>query len=210
MGLTETLCIYNTAFIQHCSYAGIFVLMALESMIAPIPSELVMPFAGFLIFTGHFDTVWVLAASTLGSIAGSLLSYGMGVLGEPAVLRYGRYLFLNPHHLEWTKRFFARYGSVTIFVSRFIPVVRHLISIPAGLARMPLAPFVLYTAAGAFLWNGFLTYCGIRLKENWRLIQQYTHVLDYLVAACLVAALVYFVWKFREARRNGLTTLGEK
>ena len=210
MGLTEALCAYNTAFIQHCSYAGIFVLMALESMIAPIPSELVMPFAGFLIFTGHFDPVWVVAASTLGSVVGSLLSYGMGVLGEPAVLRYGRYLFLNPHHLEWTKKFFARYGSVTIFVSRFIPVVRHLISIPAGLARMPLAPFVLYTAAGACLWNGFLAYCGVRLKENWRLIQQYTHVLDYLVVACLLAAVVYFVWKVREARRSGMTTLGDK
>jgi membrane protein DedA with SNARE-associated domain len=202
MGLTEALCSYNTALIQHCSYAGIFLLMALESMIFPIPSELVMPFAGFLIFSGHFDPVWVIVASSLGSLAGSLLSYGMGVLGEPAVLRYGRYLFLNPHHLEWTKKFFARRGPITIFVSRFIPVVRHLISIPAGLARMSLAPFILYTVLGATLWNGFLTYCGIRLKENWRIIQQYTHILDYLVVAALVAGMLYFVWKFREARRS--------
>jgi membrane protein DedA with SNARE-associated domain len=211
MGLTEALCYYNTAFIQHCSYAGVFILMALESMIFPIPSELIMPFAGFLIFTGHFDPVWVMAASTMGSVIGSLISYGMGVLGEPVVLRYGRYLFLNPHHLEWTRKFFDRYGNITIFVSRFIPVVRHLISIPAGLARMPLGRFVLYTAAGAFLWNGFLAYLGVRLKENWRLIQQYTHVVDYLVAAGLLAVLAYFVWKLREARRNaGVTTLGEK
>lgn len=202
MGLTEALCNYNTAIIQQCSYIGIFILMALESMIAPVPSELVMPFAGFLIFTGHFDPVWVMVASSLGSIIGSLISYSMGVLGEPTVLRYGRYLFLNPHHLEWTKNFFARYGSITIFISRFIPVVRHLISIPAGLARMALAPFMLYTLVGAFLWNGFLTYCGVRLKENWRLIQQYTHILDYLVAAVLLAGLAYFLWKFREARRS--------
>jgi membrane protein DedA with SNARE-associated domain len=210
MGLTEALCYYNTAFIQHCSYAGVFVLMVLESMIFPIPSELVMPFAGFLIFTGQFDPVWVMAASTLGSIVGSLLSYGMGVLGEPVVLRYGRYLFLNPHHLEWTRKFFDRYGNITIFVSRFIPVVRHLISIPAGLARMPLGRFVLYTAAGAFLWNGFLTYLGVRLKENWRIIQQYTHIIDYVVAACLLAALAYFIWKLRGARRAHMTSLGEK
>jgi len=202
MGLTEALCNYNTALIQQCSYVGIFILMTLESMIAPIPSELVMPFAGFLIFTGHFDPVWVMVASTLGSIVGSLLSYGMGMLGEPVVLRYGRYLFLNPHHLEWTKNFFARHGNITIFISRFIPVVRHLISIPAGLARMSLAPFILYTAVGASLWNGFLTYGGIRLKENWRLIQQYTHILDYVVLACLLAGLAYFVWKFRGARRS--------
>jgi membrane protein DedA with SNARE-associated domain len=202
MGLTEALCTYNTASIHQCSYIGIFILMALESMIVPIPSELVMPFAGFLIFTGHFDPVWVMVASTLGSISGSLVSYGMGWLGEPAVLRYGRYLFLNPHHLEWTKNFFARRGNITIFISRFIPVVRHLISIPAGLASMSLLPFILYTAAGATLWNGFLVYCGIRLKENWRIIQHYTHIIDYLVVAVLLAGLAYFVWKFREARRS--------
>jgi membrane protein DedA with SNARE-associated domain len=202
MGLTEALCSYNTAIIHQCSYIGIFILMALESMIVPIPSELVMPFAGFLIFTGHFDPVWVMVASTLGSILGSLVSYSMGWLGEPVVLRYGRYLFLNPHHLEWTKNFFARRGNITIFISRFIPVVRHLISIPAGLASMSLLPFILYTAAGAGLWNGFLVYCGIRLKENWRIIQHYTHIIDYLVVAVLLAGLAYFVWKFREARRS--------
>jgi membrane protein DedA with SNARE-associated domain len=202
MGITETLCNYNTAIIQQCSYIGIFILMTLESMIAPVPSELVMPFAGFLIYTGHFDPLWVMVASSLGSLVGSLLSYGMGVLGEPVVLRYGRYLFLNPHHLEWTKNFFDRHGSITIFISRFIPVVRHLISIPAGLARMSLAPFILYTVVGASLWNGFLTYAGLRLRENWRLIQEYTHILDYLVLACLVVGMAYFVWKFRAARRS--------
>ena len=203
MGLTETLCYYNTLFINKCSYGGVFFLMALESMIAPVPSELVMPFAGFLIFTGHFDPWAVMIASSLGSIAGSLISYGMGMLGEPVVLRYGRYLLLNPHHLEWTKKFFNRHGGKTIFIARFIPVVRHLISIPAGLARMPLTPFIIYTLVGATLWNGFLTYLGVRLKENWRLIQQYTHVLDYLVLACLLAGLAYFVWKFRAARKAG-------
>jgi membrane protein DedA with SNARE-associated domain len=202
MGLTESLCYYNTLFINQCSYAGVFVLMALESMIAPIPSELVMPFAGFLIYTGHFDPLAVMVASSLGSVAGSLISYGMGRLGEPVVLRYGRYLLLNPHHLEWTKNFFNRHGGITIFIARFIPVVRHLISIPAGLARMSLIPFILYTAVGATLWNGFLTYLGVRLKENWRLIQQYTHILDYLVVAALLAAVAYFLWKIKTARRS--------
>ncbi len=200
MGLTETLCYYNTLFIDQCSYIGVFLLMAMESMIFPIPSELVMPFAGFLIFSGHFDPVAVMVASSLGSIVGSLLSYGMGRLGEPVVLHYGRYLLLNPHHLEWTKKFFARHGGKTIFIARFIPVVRHLISIPGGLARMPLAPFILYTAVGATLWNGFLTYLGVRLKENWRIIQQYTHILDYFVVAGLLAAAAYFIWKFRNSR----------
>ena len=200
MGLTESLCYYNTWFINQCSYLGIFVLMALESMIAPVPSELVMPFAGFLIFSGHFDPWAVMVASSLGSIVGSLLSYGLGMLGEPVVLRYGRYLFLNVHHLAWTQKFVDRHGGKTIFISRFIPVVRHLISLPAGLAQMSLAPFLLYTLVGASLWNGFLTYLGVRLKENWWLIQQYTHILDYCVTAALVAAMGYFFWKLRNSR----------
>jgi membrane protein DedA with SNARE-associated domain len=200
MGLTEALCYYNTLFINQCSYAGVFVLMALESMIAPIPSELVMPFAGFLIFSGHFDPWAVMVAASLGSLVGSLLSYGLGMLGEPVVLRYGRYLFLNPHHLEWTKKFFERHGGKTIFISRFIPVVRHLISIPAGLARMSLVPFVLYTLAGATLWNGFLTYLGVRLRQNWWIIQRYTHILDYFVVAGILGVAVYFFWKLRASR----------
>ena len=201
MGLTEALCYYNTLFINQCSYVGIFLLMTLESMVAPIPSELVMPFAGFLIFTGQFGVVPVMVASTLGSIVGSLLSYGMGMLGKPVVLRYGRYLLLNVHHLDWTEQFFARHGGKTIFIARFIPVVRHLISIPAGLARMPLIPFILYTAVGATLWNGFLTYLGFRLKQNWPVIQQYTHILDYFVVAGLIAAAGYLVWKIKQARK---------
>jgi len=201
MGLTEALCYYNTLFISQCSYVGIFVLMSLESMVAPIPSELVMPFAGFLIFTGQFSVAPVMVASTLGSIVGSLLSYGMGRLGKPVVLRYGRYLLLNPHHLEWTEKFFSRHGGKTIFISRFIPVVRHLISIPAGLARMPLIPFIPDTAVGATLWNGFLTYLGFRLKQNWPVIQQYTHILDYFVVAGLIGVTGYLVWKIKRARK---------
>ncbi len=200
MGLTEALCYYNTLFINTCSYTGIFVLMALESMVFPIPSELVMPFAGFLIFSGHFDPWAVMVVSSLGSMAGSLISYGLGRMGEPVVLRYGRYLLLNVHHLDWTKKFFNRHGGKTIFLSRFIPVVRHLISIPAGLARMSLAPFLLYTVAGATLWNGFLTYLGVRLRENWWIIQRYTHILDYVIVAILVALAAYFFWKLKHSR----------
>lgn len=200
MGVTEALCNYNTLFISQCSYLGIFVLMTLESMMAPVPGEMVMPFAGFLIFSGRFSPLAVMVASSLGSICGSLISYGLGVLGEPVVLRYGRYLLLNVHHLEWTHRFFHRHGGKTIFLSRFLPVVRHLISIPAGLARMSLAPFVLFTLAGATLWNGFLVYLGIRLREHWRLIQEYTHVLDYLMLAGVLLLVAYFLWKFRNSR----------
>jgi membrane protein DedA with SNARE-associated domain len=206
MGLTEILCHYNTMLINYLGYTGVFVLMTLESMIFPVPSELVMPFAGFLIVMGHFNVVPVIVASSLGSIVGSLLSYGMGRMGEPVVLRYGRYLLLNQHHLEWTKKFFERHGGKTIFIARFIPVVRHLISIPAGLARMPLIPFILYTVAGATLWNVFLTYLGMRLRENWWVIQRYTHILDYFVVAGLIGAVVYMAWKLKKARKPALNS----
>jgi membrane protein DedA with SNARE-associated domain len=201
MGLTETLLHYNTLFIEKCGYIGIFVLMTMESMVTPVPSEMVMPFAGFLIYTGHFDPVLVMVASSLGSICGSMLSYGMGRAGEPVVHRYGRYLFLNHHHLDWTKNFFNRHGGKTIFISRFIPVVRHLISIPAGAARMSLPPFITYTFIGATMWNGFLAYCGVRLKENWVLIQEHTHILDVLAVAALLGGVAYFVWKVKTSRQ---------
>ncbi len=202
MGLTETLLHYITALIAYLGYTGVFVLMTLESMIAPIPSEMVMPFAGFLIHTGQFTLMGVITASSLGSIAGSLLSYWMGRKGEGVVRKYGRYLLLNPHHLEWTELFFFKHGGKTIFIARFIPVVRHLISIPAGLGKMPLAPFILYTFLGATMWNAFLTYLGIWLKEHWEIIHRYSHTLDIIVVVGGVAGLAgYLIWRRRMRRK---------
>lgn len=201
MGLTETLLHYITQLIFHLGYLGVFVLMTLESMIAPVPSEMVMPFAGFLIFTGQFQWVPVIVASGLGSIAGSLLSYGMGRKGEAVVLRYGRFLFLNPHHLKWTEKFFARHGRKTIFISRFIPVVRHLISIPAGMGKMRLLPFIVFTAVGATMWNAFLTYLGVWLKEHWGIIHRYSHTLDLLVVGGGILILIGgLFWRRRRPR----------
>jgi len=202
MGVTETLLHHITALISYLGYTGVFVLMTLESMIAPIPSEMVMPFAGFLIHTGQFTLAGVAAASSLGSIVGSLLSYGMGRKGEAVVLRYGRYLLLNPHHLEWTEEFFFRHGGKTIFIARFIPVVRHLISIPAGLGKMRLFPFIVYTLLGATMWNLFLTYLGLVLKEHWEIIHRYSHTLDIVVVGAGVAALAgYLIWRRRRGRK---------
>lgn len=203
MGLTETLLHAITQLISYLGYTGVFILMALESMIAPVPSEMVMPFAGFLMYTGEFTILGVLIASTLGSIVGSLASYGMGRLGEGVVLHYGRYLMLNVHHLEWTKDFFQRYGSRTIFISRFIPVVRHLISIPAGLGRMSLTPFLIYTTLGATLWNMFLAFLGMKLKEHWEIIHTYSHTLDIVVVAIgILGVLAYFLYRRQQARKK--------
>lgn len=203
MGISEFVAGQATEFIAATGYVSVFLLMVLESMVFPIPSEAVMPFAGFLVVTGRFTLAGVIVASTLGSIVGSLLSYAMGRYGgEPFFRRFGRYLLLDRHELEATQRFFQRRGQLTIFVCRFIPVVRHLISIPAGAGRMPLLPFVVYTAIGAGLWNAILTAAGMVLKHNWEAIMAYSHAIDIVVVVVLVVVVAVFVHRHWHRRRQ--------
>ena len=192
--MVEQLAVYFTYIIEKLGYFGAGFLMCLESMVAPVPSELVMPFVGFLAVEGKFSIAASIIATSVGSIVGSLLSYCMGYYGgRPLVLKVGRYLLLNHEHLEWTERWFERHGSWTIFVSRFVPVVRHLISIPAGLGKMRLLPFCLYTLIGATMWNSFLFFCGYKLRQNWTLVQQYSHELDIVAVIVLAIAGLWFV-----------------
>jgi membrane protein DedA with SNARE-associated domain len=196
MAITESIIHVATTFIQHAGYPGIFVLMTLESMVAPIPSEAVMPFAGFLLFDHTLTWFGVIAISTFGSVVGSLISYWIGAKGgRPLVLRFGKFLLLNEHHLEITERFFQRRGSAAIFVSRFIPVVRHFISIPAGVGRMPLGRFTLYTLLGAGLWNTFLAWVGFKLGENWESIRKYSEKIDLVLYGLIAIAVLYYAYR---------------
>jgi len=196
MGLTEFIAEHATNLIAQGGYLMVGFLMALESMIAPVPSEAVMPFAGFLIFEGKFTFFGTILSSTLGSIIGSLISYYMGSLGgRPFVLRFGKYLLLDVHHLEATERFFGKWGDKTIFVSRFIPVVRHLISIPAGVGKMKLTKFCLYTILGAACWNGFLAWVGFKLKTRWDEVMKYSHVIDIVVVGAMLLTIIYLVYQ---------------
>ena len=148
-------------------YFSIFLLMAAESSILPVPSELVMIPAGYLVFQSKLGLWSVLLVSALGSLTGSLASYGLASwLGRLIVLRFGKYFLISPHHLDQAERFVAKHGEIAIFTGRFLPGIRHLISMPAGLARMRLSPFVLYTTAGATLWNGVLLVVGYLIGEN--------------------------------------------
>ncbi len=179
-------------------------LMALESMVAPVPSEAVMPFVGFLVADGKWN-LWIsVLATTAGSMAGSLLSYYMGYYGgKPLVLKVGKYLLLDRHDLEITERFFAkRSGTWTLFISRFIPVIRHLISIPAGIGKMKMLPFALATLIGATLWNTFLLFLGIKLRENWTLVQKYSHQVDIVVVLLLAAFAGWFIYTRLKKRRS--------
>lgn len=194
--MVEHLAEWVTEFMALLGYPGLFLLMVGESMIAPVPSEVVMPFAGFLVHDGRMTLWGAIAASSLGTLVGSLLGYYMGKYGGyPVVHRFGRYLLLEPHHLHLTRVWFEKHGEITVFVSRFIPVVRHLISIPAGAGNMNLFRFCLFTVIGGTMWNVFLLYCGIWLGARWNLVQEYTHALDYVVLAGLIVVGVWFIWR---------------
>jgi len=204
MGITEFLAEFATDLISSIGYLGVAILMALESMIAPVPSEAVMPFAGFLIYEKKFTFSGVILFSTLGSIIGSLLSYYAGAYGgRPLINKLGKYLLLDQHHLDLTEKFFGKYGSRTIFISRFIPVVRHLISIPAGIGRMNLFKFSLYTIIGAGLWNAFLAYVGYHLRNNWHVVKEYSELVDLAVLALIVAALIFLFIQYRKKLSGG-------
>jgi membrane protein DedA with SNARE-associated domain len=199
--MTEYLINLFVSIINAGGYVGIIFLMSMESMIAPVPSEAVMPFAGFLWFSGDMSFWPIVLASTLGSIIGSLISYAMGFYGGRAfIINYGKYFFLNEKHLLMTENFFARFGNKAIFISRFIPVVRHLISIPAGIGGMSIPRFVVYTTIGAGMWNAFLTYVGYALGSNWTEIKKYTEGIDIVIFIIIVTYCVY--WLYLQYRRS--------
>lgn len=200
--IVEKLVEYITAGISLGGYFGLFILMALESMIVPVPSEVVMPFAGYLVLQGRFNLWTAVLVSGFGSIFGSLLSYYMGAyLGRPFILKFGKYLLLEEEHLLWTEKWFKKQGDKTIFISRFIPVVRHLISIPAGIARMSMQKFIIYTFVGATTWNFILLYAGFKLGEHWDKIHQFSKELDIIFVIAIVLFLIYFIWRHHK-RKN--------
>ncbi len=201
--MTELLVDHVVNWIGISGYAGLVVLMALESMVAPLPSEAVMPFAGFLIFEGRFSFHDVILFSTIGSIIGSIISYYAGMYGgRPFITAFGKYFLLDNRDLELTEKFFNKFGDKTIFFSRFIPVVRHLISIPAGIGEMKIGKFILYTAIGAGLWNSFLAYTGFRLKSHWENIRHYSQTIDFIVVFLLLVGLGYFVYRHLKRSKN--------
>jgi membrane protein DedA with SNARE-associated domain len=209
MSITEILANFFSNIIYEIGYVGVMVLMAMESMIFPVPSEAVMPFTGFLVYEEKFSWIGVFIFSTLGSIIGSSISYLMGLYGGRAfILKYGKYFLLEKEHLEITEKFFSKYGEITILISRFIPVVRHLISIPAGMARMNFMKFIIFTTIGASAWNMFLAYVGYILKSNWKEIMKYSKVFDLIVILAIFLLSVYFLYKqLKKSKQKGKVML---
>jgi len=181
--------------ISSTGYAGVVALMAIESACIPLPSEVIMPFSGYLVLTGRFKLLWVAIAGALGCNLGSAIAYYVGALGgRPLAERYGRYLLVSRHDLDRADHWFARYGDGTVFFARLLPVIRTFIALPAGIARMNFLRFNIYTFAGSLPWCLVLAYAGVRLGARWEILRDYFHRFDALIGVLLLAALVWFVY----------------
>ena len=187
-------------------YAGVFLAMTIESAMIPLPSELILPFAGFLVsdptqlepITGQPWSFWiVVVVATAGNTVGSIIAYAIGAWGgRPFLERYGRYILIRPHEIELADRFFARWGSQTVFIGRLLPIVRTFISFPAGVARMPLGKFILFSTLGALPWSILLAYAGVVLGENWVDIRHALQPFDLAIAVAIVlAVLLFLAWR---------------
>lgn len=193
--------------VRDLGYPGLFILIVLESTMVPIPSLLVMPFAGFMASQGDFSLPVILVINSTAALLGSALSYWLGAAGgKPLLLKYGKYVFVRPKDIEKTEEFFAKHGKWTVLIGRFLPVVRHIISIPAGVARMPLIPFFTQTFIGSTLWGGGLMILGYELGSRWESIAAKAKRVDLVIALAIVLVLVAvgirFVLKRRRERSN--------
>jgi membrane protein DedA with SNARE-associated domain len=192
------------SLIAKTGYGGVVVLMAIESACIPLPSELIMPFAGYLVFTGTMKLIWVATAGALGCNLGSLVAYEIGCYGgRPLVERYGRWVLLGRRELDAADRFFGRWGYLAVFVARLMPVIRTFIALPAGIARMPRVRFHVYTFLGSWPWCLGLAWLGMKLGENWRQLGKYFHRFD---AVILLALAIGVFWFIRSHWQNRLRT----
>jgi membrane protein DedA with SNARE-associated domain len=192
---------FISSVVSATGYAGIMLLMAIESACIPLPSELIMPFAGYLVYTGTFKLFWVATMGAIGCNLGSLVAYEIGCYGgRPLVERYGRWILMGRRELDWADRFFQRWGYLAVFIGRMLPVIRTFIALPAGVARMPRTRFHIYTFLGSWPWCLALAYLGMKLGQNWRELGKYFHKLDAVIMAVLVVGILWFVWSHWQHR----------
>ncbi len=189
---------FITRVIDMGGYAGIVALMGIESACIPLPSEIIMPFAGYLVYLGHFSLFWAATMGAIGCNLGSVVAYWIGAKGgRPLVERYGKWVLMSRHDLDRMTWFFQKYGSITVLIARLLPVVRTFIAFPAGIAKMPQWRFHIYTFVGSWPWCFGLAYVGMKLGEKWHTdprFEQAFHRFHLVVEIALVAGIVWFVW----------------
>ena len=205
--IIEILSGFIVATISLLGYSGIVLLMAIESACIPLPSEIIMPFSGYLVSTGQMNLWAVGIAGAVGCVLGSLVAYWVGMYGgRPLIERYGRYVLISPHDLDMADRWFATRGEIIVFVSRLLPAIRTFIAFPAGVARMNLKRFVIYTFAGSFPWCLGLAYFGQKLGEKWNkddTLKTWFHRFDFLIGIAAVLLIGWWIWRHvRHLRRE--------
>ena len=190
---------FIVATISTLGYGGIVLLMAIESACIPLPSEIIMPFSGYLVSTGQLNLWGVAIAGAVGCVLGSLVAYWVGMYGgRPFIEKYGRYILLSRHDLDIADRWFGKYGEVIVFVSRLLPAIRTFIAFPAGVARMNLPRFVIYTFAGSLPWCLGLAYAGQKLGEQWDkddTLKTWFHRFDFLIGIAGVLFVSWWIWR---------------
>ena len=180
--------------ISRLGYGGIVLLMAIESACIPLPSEIIMPFSGYLVSTGEMNLWLVGLAGAVGCVLGSIVAYYAGAWGgRPFIEKYGKYILISHHDLDLADRWFQRHGDITIFVGRLLPVIRTFIALPAGVARMNLWRFNLYTFVGSYIWSLGLAWIGMKLGEHWNTLGVYFHRFDAAIGVILLIAIVWYV-----------------
>lgn len=193
--IAEFISTYVEAFISAVGYAGVFILMALESAAIPIPSEVIMTFSGYLAYQGKFDLVLISIVGAAGCMAGSVVSYYVGLWGgRPFIDKYGKYFFMNHHHLDIAEDWFKKYGDRAVFFSRLLPVVRTFISLPAGMGRYDLKKLIVFSFVGSIPWCFMLAYAGFWLGPHWKNIIAVFNGLDVVIVLSIVFLAVHF-WK---------------
>jgi len=182
--------------ISTTGYFGITTLMALESACIPIPSEIIMPFSGYLVWEGRFVFWWVVLVGSLGNLIGSILSYLIGIYGgRPLIEKYGKYLLISHSDLDRADRWFLKYGGLAVFFSRVLPVIRTFISLPAGISRMNFIKFCIYTFFGSLPWCFILTYLGVIMNKNWNSLEVYFHKFDLLIGIIIILGIGWWIWR---------------
>jgi membrane protein DedA with SNARE-associated domain len=208
--LTDPLVQFAVDVIDKLGLPGIFLLMVFESACIPIPSEATFLFAGFNVSEGEYSMLAVVAVGTAANVVGSWIAYAIGYYGRVDILeKHGKKLHIKPSHLAWADRWFEKYGSWTVFLTRMLPIIRTFISLPAGVARMPFWRFTALTALGCIPWIFMLTFVGREVGDRWESWKDSLHYVDYAVAAIIVLGLLYLVVRNRRGRGEKPEAAGE-
>ena len=201
--ILATIAAFIIATISALGYGGITILMAIESANIPLPSEIIMPFSGFLVAQGRFNLWSVGLSGAIGCVIGSILSYWLGMIGgRPLIEKYGKYILISHHDLDLADSWFQKRGELTVFIGRLLPIIRTFISFPAGIAKMRFWRFVIYSFLGSFPWCLVLAYVGQKMGENWENLRSYFHDFDYLILGLIVLGIIWWIWRHLKNRQK--------